>query len=576
MTSIRIAGPDSALLGQLAGHLTQAGLESPPVLLEGLAQWQEAQAGRQEAAFSILCYVPAAVALARTLSKATEDAPDLDAALQEWMKSQGELLRFRHRHPRRSLLIDATFCTENGRQFVQACSEVVNVPLSADEVAPQSQPEPLDPLALFLGRSIFEASPDAINLQEEIEASLDLARDEDPSHSGVRVADAVQAMHALRNSVAGLADDLKLQEEAGKRALRDLREQLEGEHTRAVEEIRTRYSSKLKEADARRSELESELARASAAAHEQAKAAAKGLEQQRSSLAAQHKQALEQALAAAASQSKQALEQAQAAAAANLKQREEQRAQLAAKCSTLESQLAQATKAAQEQQAAGETAQRLQQELDEQRREGELLLIQLHQVQEELEDTFLNLQEVTQQLEKARSEPATPSEPLLKEIAELKQARDEATALAADRQTQVALLTTQKANLSDMVTAVQTSAEERRREADSLLVQLHQLQEEMERLYRDAVQLADVQLSLARLEAENHRLAAELQERGNAASNVIPMRPVATVPAEMGSSPSTNPVAQKSKSAGKAAPAVKRRIAGSGAKAAKAVKKTAK
>lgn len=561
MTSIRIAGADSALLGQLAGHLTQAGLESPPVLLEGLAQWQKAQADRQEATCSILCYVPAAVALARTLSKATDDTPDLDAALQEWMKSQGELLRFRHRHPRSSLLIDAIFCAEHGRQFVQASTEVVNVALSADEVESQTELEPLSPLALFLGRSVFEASPDAINLQEEIEASLDVARDEETSHPAASVADAVQAMHDLQKSVTGLADDLKRQEEAGMRALGVLREQLEGNHTRAIEEIRATYSSKLKESDAKRSQLESELTRSIAAAQEQAKSAAKQLEQQRNSLAAQHKQALEQV---------------QTAADAKLKQREEQRAQLAAKCSTLESQLAQATKAAQEQKAASEATQHLQKELDEQRKEGELLLLQLHQVQEELEDTFLSLQEATQQLEKAGSEPATPSEPLLKEIAELKQARDEAVALAADRQTQVALLTTQKVNLNDMVTAVQTSAEERRREADSLLVQLHQVQEEMERLYRDAVQLAEVRQSLARLEAENSRLAAELQERGNAASNVIPMRPVAAVPAETGSPPPTKPVAPKTKSASKAAPAVKRGTAGPAAKAAKAIKKTAK
>ena len=98
--------------------------------------------------------------------------------------------------------------------------------------------------------------------------------------------------------------------------------------------------------------------------------------------------------------------------------------------------------------------------------ENELLLLQLHQVQEELETTFLNSQALTQE-------------------------RDEQTKLAAERQMQIEALQSEKIDLSE--------------ENELLLLQLHQVQEELESFFLQNQALVP--------ELEANRLARERLEK---------------------------------------------------------------
>ncbi|MCK2097516.1 hypothetical protein [Thauera aromatica] len=118
-------------------------------------------------------------------------------------------------------------------------------------------------------------------------------------------------------------------------------------------------------------------------------------------------------------------------------------------------------------------------ELTDAREEGELLLTQLHQVQEELESLFLKEQQTAQQLATTQADKtalAAARDTLTKQVAELTQARDEQAKLANERAVQLDALTKDKAAL----TAELTDARE---EGELLLTQLHQVQEELEHYF---------------------------------------------------------------------------------------------
>ncbi|MTW22682.1 hypothetical protein [Allochromatium palmeri] len=111
--------------------------------------------------------------------------------------------------------------------------------------------------------------------------------------------------------------------------------------------------------------------------------------------------------------------------------------------------------------------------------ENELLLLQLHQVQEELETTFLNSQALTQERDEQTKLAAerqkqieglsTEKAVLTKAETALTAARNEQAKLAAERQTQIEALKAEKTDLSE--------------ENELLLLQLHQVQEELESFF---------------------------------------------------------------------------------------------
>ena len=88
-------------------------------------------------------------------------------------------------------------------------------------------------------------------------------------------------------------------------------------------------------------------------------------------------------------------------------------------------------------------------ELNESRQEGELLLTQLHQVQEELESVFLKEQQTAQALAATQAElnsAHATRDKLNQQITELTKARDEQIKLAAERQKNIEKLTVDREN----------------------------------------------------------------------------------------------------------------------------------
>jgi hypothetical protein len=132
----------------------------------------------------------------------------------------------------------------------------------------------------------------------------------------------------------------------------------------------------------------------------------------------------------------------------------------------------------------------LENQLSEAREEAEFTLLQLHQVQEELENYFLRLStnehlaasqaEALQQAEATGKEQAARLEALEAEVLQISRERDEAV-LGRDQ----------------LIEALENQLSEAREEAELTLLQLHQVQEELEHYFlkaRAGDQLAQAQL----------------------------------------------------------------------------------
>ena len=117
-------------------------------------------------------------------------------------------------------------------------------------------------------------------------------------------------------------------------------------------------------------------------------------------------------------------------------------------------------------------------ELAETKQENELLLTQLHQVQEELEAAFIKQQHGTQQLSAANHEKAqlvAAREALNKQVADLTKSRDEHAKLAAERKAQIEALTKDKATLVGVRDASNKQVAELTKARDTLNKQVAEL-----------------------------------------------------------------------------------------------------
>jgi hypothetical protein len=108
----------------------------------------------------------------------------------------------------------------------------------------------------------------------------------------------------------------------------------------------------------------------------------------------------------------------------------------------------------------------------EAQQENELLLQQLHQVQEELEETFLQ----KQQLEHTQQNLGDQLKQYQEQIKQLSKTKDEQSKLATERQTQVEKVQQAKQK-------IEAANRETTRENELLLLQLHQVQEELEEIF---------------------------------------------------------------------------------------------
>jgi chemotaxis protein histidine kinase CheA len=411
----------------------------------------------------------------QALGRAITDASDLPLqpgrVVSAWLTYSREMLRFYNRNRQRCLLIDDGEAHSYPRAFIQTCAETLGVDLKG-ELLPQDQACSVESsLTILLARELLLSFPEVEELRLEIEAS--------------------QTRCAPGNGT-GEHDDVRIDEPTLEGAFGELKNlvYLAGP---TLEQIRTSNAT-LQEEKAELLEgvdkLESQLRIAEKERDEHARLAANRHEQ-----------------------------------IEKLKREQDELKQLA---SEREKQFEADKKRFQE--AADQKQERIELEF---RQENELLLLQLHQVQEELEHHFLEYQNLKQDLQtmtEARDEQAKlvaermdQAEVLKHANAALSQAkaelearqsaleaervtlageRDQQANTAAERQAQIEQLTQARDEQTKLAVEIRNQLEvqkqrfqeaadqkqerielEFRQENELLLLQLHQVQEELEHYF---------------------------------------------------------------------------------------------
>ncbi len=366
--------------------------------------------------FVLVCVTPQQM-LASAMAADTETV-SVDEVMTIWQQHHQELLRFHHRHPQRSLLVDSRECAQHPQALIEHCAARWKLPLSAANAAmDQGYPEQ-DALALYLAHQLCQNYPQATSLQHELAATL-TRLGEAEVQAALNVGSLVLPPEEIIVSYRNLRDrtgELR-QAQAALEELDTINTRyaaLQASHLQQQENSEVKLQESTKESQLLLLQLHQvqEELEAIFLKHEAAKTQLDTLTQSNTALSvakdALAKKIIELTAArdaeakakAAALASRDAEAKAKTDALAQRDALAKEKSALTARRDALEKELAALTKARDEQTKLG--TERLA-KLKESTQEGELLLLQLHQVQEELENYFLKHQESQKQFETAEA-----------------------------------------------------------------------------------------------------------------------------------------------------------------------------
>jgi hypothetical protein len=373
--------------------------------------------------------------------QAPPTAAEIAALIDAWQDNIEAMLRFYYRNMSRCLLVDYQQLAANPKGLVQLCNDRWNLDLAAPKKLALPEPQYGD-LAFYLGGQITQRFPEALSLRNELLASINAIPgiEEDALTKQQNIDSIIQGYQRLRDRSPELRKIGLLQEQYNR--LDEYSKVTRNSYQAQYQDFMSRERKVGMEAR----ELKTELAKA------------------RVLLAEQNQQldAFTQNLAE------------KSEALANL---EQQYLGMRGKLNLAEDTLEQMNKVKSDLQAKLSSVGEEKQEATE---ENELLLLQLHQVQEELEAVFLQHQQMGQQMERitqAKEEQAKVAQERQTLISQLTQTRDAQTKLANERQAELEKV---KKQLEETNTSLLKEAEQ---ENELLLLQLHQVQEELEHYF---------------------------------------------------------------------------------------------
>lgn len=286
----------------------------------------------------VLVHTSPVGALSHAIAMSNGNGFDAHRMIAHWLAYTSEMLRFYNRNRDRCLLVDAQDALQNAGRFIEAVAGHLEVDLDAEEISVSPEAAP-SPLALILAEELLLDFPEVETLRQEVAAT--------------------QALFAAAGaSVAAVARQDRLAVVDG--AIAQLRELIQASGP-ALHDLRGNYERLQNDKAAQLMALRDAEARLEA-------------------LVAEHSS--QRTMAAALEARKQALEKENA----ELVKARDAQAKLA---KDLQIQLEAANKRVQD-----AVAQKNEQAEKELRQENELLLLQLHQVQEELEHYFLQHQDL--------------------------------------------------------------------------------------------------------------------------------------------------------------------------------------
>jgi hypothetical protein len=363
----------------------------------------------------VLVYASPEQFLAQAIAS-NADIESVEALMETWLARHQAMLRFHNSNPRRILLVDIDDIVLHPAAFVAACKKKWRLPLTVPELQALPGTEQ-NPFTVYLARQILAAHPQIVDLQQEFAARikyLDKAGPQEASElaptsliaSFRELADRSseqQKLEKLETELAALSAAYKeastLLEAKGKELQTKLQESEQENALVLVQlhQVQEELEAIFLKSDRDKTQLDS--LKQTVAAVEKEKLVLTG---QRDSL---HKelaavtQKMNQAIEGLAQANKARDEQAKLAS-----ERQKQVDTLQQKATALEKEVTSLRArpvAPPENKAQAEALTSAQNRLKEAEQENELLLLQLHQVQEELEHYFLQHQDVQKQLKAA-------------------------------------------------------------------------------------------------------------------------------------------------------------------------------
>ena len=161
----------------------------------------------------VLVYTSPQHALAEALAAEREHGADTAALMTTWAAHQKEILRFYHRNPERAILVDAAEVGAAAGALIAACAERWNLALALSTAPLPVQPAP--PLLVsYLAEQLRLTHPELQALQQELESSLYALHLEQAVHrTGPDLFAAVDDYRKMR-SVAARTDVLEQEADA--------------------------------------------------------------------------------------------------------------------------------------------------------------------------------------------------------------------------------------------------------------------------------------------------------------------------------------------------------------------------
>ena len=429
--------------------------------------------------FILICVSPQQM-LASAMASVS-DAISVEMVMSAWQAHHQELLRFHHRNSQRSLLVDFSECAHYPGDLIKRCIEQWKLPL-ATPADTTCYGIAHDSLAIHLAHQLCQDYPQIVSLQHELAATITHPSETD------------QAIYTMAPTPAQIIADY--------RALRDRSAELQQVQAanEALVALKTQHDNVIANHAQQQRDTDAKLKEAT---------------QENELLLLQLHQVQEEfETTFLKHESQQAqidtLTQANTALKGDKEALVQEKSALTAQSDALQQEIG-ALKACLDDTIANHAQQHRDTDakLKEAAQENELLLLQLHQVQEELETTFLKhesqqvqidtltqanaaLKGSEEMLVQEKSALTAQRGALQQEVVALGQARDEQARILAECQAQI-----------EQLNKTQTNLKEATQENELLLLQLHQVQEELEYHF---LQHQDMQKQLRIAEARWQRL----------------------------------------------------------------------
>ncbi|SJM88990.1 hypothetical protein [Crenothrix polyspora] len=155
----------------------------------------------------ILVHVSPEQALAQAISQIDEQIPfSLDNTIATWLVYERELLRFYLRNQQRCLLVDLERINNDPALLIETASRLFSLELDDSAIDPESQAQPaafFNPLASLLAKQALQRFPEALGLWEEIKVSLTVLPTVERSNSYDQIMQIPDAITELRSVMQG-------------------------------------------------------------------------------------------------------------------------------------------------------------------------------------------------------------------------------------------------------------------------------------------------------------------------------------------------------------------------------------